>query len=102
MVITGVALLALSAGFSAWVARWLRREGRSTAPAWKMFARSATTWSGLILLTTAINAIAGGVLILAAVGFGLLQIVRGVREFPRVWRRIGDPVAWRSDSGPSA
>ena len=51
-------------------------------------------WIGLVMLATAISRVVGGVVIVVVFVAAVVQIIRGVRDFPRVWRRIGDPRAW--------
>jgi len=59
---------------------------------------------GLAFVLLPINALAAGAvavaLFLVVVVILSVGLIRGIRSFPQVWRRIGDPHEWRGESRP--
>jgi len=100
--LVGVALLALEVVLSKSMANQLAEQGRPTRPAWIHFWSAPFTWGGVVFVVAAVNPTAAAALgltiCLVVLAFSLVLIVRGVRglpEFIRGVRRIGDPDAWR-------
>jgi hypothetical protein len=64
----------------------------------------ATPWLGLGLVTMSVNALAGGLLMLAfAVGAAAILftgLIRGAWRLPTAMRLMGDPQAWRGERLP--
>lgn len=95
MVAVGLAGLSFSIGVAFWTAKLLKAQDRPTTVAWRHLSLSPIAWISVIAIVGTVNAAAGGVLMLLAFLGALVQIFRGVRDFPRVWRLIGDADAWR-------
>jgi hypothetical protein len=72
-----------------------RQLGEPPVVTWSFLLQSPLVWFGIILIVAGINAVAAGILLLALLLIGLVQIGRGVRRLPKVWRDIGNPAAWR-------
>lgn len=98
----GVALLAYEVAVAVWLAARLAEQGRPRREAWLMIPRSALTWFAVIFVVGWVSAPVAGALmvigLLVIVVFLVVLLVRGVRglpEFVREVRRIGEPGAWR-------
>jgi hypothetical protein len=83
-------------------ARGLRHRGDPTTRAWRGAMRSLIAWLGVILLVAAVSVTAAGILMLVAAVIAVVQIARGIRDFPAVWRLLGDPAAWRGEGPPGS
>jgi hypothetical protein len=100
----GVALLAWKISLIRWEASLLAKGGLPTRGAWRRLPRSGITWIAVIAIVSSFSPMGAGVLMagvfVVSVAFVVLLLVRGVRglpEFARQVRRIGDPAAWRGD-----
>jgi len=107
LALLGCALLAYEVALARWTAAWLTEQGRSPWPAWRWLTRSGITWLGVILIVDWVSPPAAGaifvVVALVTVAWLVVVLVRGVRglpEFVRQVRRIGDPDAWRGIERP--
>ena len=103
--IVGVLLVALALSIAIWTAGVLRRRGEPTRVAWVHLVQSPTLWFGVVLLLSTFSPWAAGavlaMLVLFHVTFLIVLLIRGVRglpEFVRRVRSIGDPAAWRGES----
>jgi hypothetical protein len=102
LALVAVAILVYEVVLTRWFAARLVEQGRSPREAWSRLPRSPVLWVAVILVVSAVSPAAGAVLfgIAFLVGsvFVIVLVVRGVRglpEFARQVRRIGDPDAWR-------
>jgi ABC-type Fe3+-siderophore transport system permease subunit len=102
LALLGVAMIAFEVALAGWLAARLREQGRSPREAWRWLPRSAITWTGVILVVRAESPTAAVALLLmvglvAAICLIVLLArgVRGLPEFARQLRRIGEPDAWR-------
>jgi hypothetical protein len=80
------AMIFFEVALRATVSRRLRCRGDRTARVWRGALGSAFAWLGVILLVAAVRVTAAGILMLLAVVIAVVQIARGVRDFPAVWR----------------
>jgi hypothetical protein len=109
LALLGVAMIAFEVALAGWLAARLREQGRSPREAWRWLPRSTVTWTGMILVVRAVSPTAAGALLLtvglvAAICLIVLLArgVRGLPEFARQLRRIGEPDAWRGTNADSS
>jgi len=102
MALLGAALILYEVALWAAVARRLRHRGDPTTRAWRGAMRSLIAWLGVILLVAAVSVTAAGILMLLAAVIAVVQIVRGIRDFPAVRRLLGNPAAWRGEGPPGS
>jgi len=102
LALLGVAMLAFEIAITRWAAIELQEQGRSPREAWRRLPQSAFTWVAVILVVSAVSPSAGGVLLGIVVTVAAVYLIvllarglRGLPEFARQLRRIGDPDAWR-------
>jgi len=95
--VLGIGMVAWAAGLSVWLAQRLRAAGRDTAPARRFLLHSAIGWAGVVLIVMSLNSAFGAALAVTLLVVCCVQVVRGVRRFPQVWRTLGDPDAWRGN-----
>ncbi|MEY2404385.1 MAG: hypothetical protein QOD38_1936, partial [Acidimicrobiaceae bacterium] len=101
MAAVGLAVLCIGCIPRVFVARVLRRQGRSWSVVTRTFLTSPMCFFGVVLLVGQVNAMAGGFVMIAwgLWAFVVLAtgLVRGVWRFPTAVRLIGDPEAWRGN-----
>jgi hypothetical protein len=101
MALSGVALLVVGVTPRLWVARELRRQGRSGAVVMRPLLMSPMCFFGLCLLIGSVSAMGAGLFMVAWVSymtvFLVTGLVRGAWRFPTAVRLIGDPEAWRGN-----
>lgn len=102
LALAGVAILAFKVALARWTAARLVAHGQSPRQAWLWLVQAPFTWMGVILVVYAVSptaaAVLFGLVFLVTVVFFTVVVARGVRglpEFARQVRRIGDPDAWR-------
>jgi hypothetical protein len=95
-------MLAFEVGVAVWLAARLKEQGRSPREAWRRLPRSAITWMAVIFVVGAVSPTAAAAILLivglVAAFYLVVLLVHGVRglpEFARQLRRIGEPAAWR-------
>jgi uncharacterized membrane protein YadS len=100
----GAFLIAIAVGISGWGAAQLKKRDEPTRRAWQLLLRSGNLWIGMVLLISAFSPVAAGALLVAILvvvtTFFVVLLSRGVRGLPEFWRRlrrIGDPAAWRGE-----
>jgi hypothetical protein len=102
----GLVMLAWEVALTRWIVAELAKQGRPTRQAWRRVPLSPITWAAVICLVWSVSAAAAGVLmgviLVLAFVFVLVLLARGVRglpQFARELRRMGDPEAWRGRGG---
>ena len=76
-----------------------RSSGLPRSWVWRHLRSSWMLWIGTLLVVNAVSTAAMLALVVVLLVVGSVQVVRGLREFPRVWRLIGDAEAWQGRSG---
>jgi hypothetical protein len=98
----GVAMLAFEVALARWLAARLNEQGRSPREAWRRLPRSAIAWMAVVFIVSAVSPTAAAAILLivglVAAVYLIVRLAHGVRglpEFARQLRRIGEPDAWR-------
>jgi hypothetical protein len=98
LALVGVAMLAFEVALARWLPTRLKERGRPSREAWLVLPRLVTSWVAVALVASAVSpaaAVAFSGLVAAVYLIVVLARARGLPEFARQLRRMGEPDAWR-------